>query len=85
MHLVKAYVMPYHTVTLQKFILKILQTYINLSAQNFESFNYTAGKSLRLRPWELPQPHAGISLYSPPLIKVQTQSLCREYLGSNSL
>ena len=25
-------------------------------------------------PLELPQPHAGISLYSPPLVWVQTQS-----------
>jgi hypothetical protein len=26
------------------------------------------GSSLGLRPWELPRPHAGISLYSPPLV-----------------
>ena len=28
---------------------------------------------LELRPWELPQPHTGISLYSPSLVKVQAQ------------
>ena len=32
------------------------------------------GSSLGLRPWELPRPHAGISLYSPPLVTVQTQN-----------
>ena len=43
---------------------------------NIFLYNYTIfslGSSLWLRPWELPQPHAGISLYSPPLVKVQTQ------------
>ena len=38
------------------------------------------GSSLGLRPWELPRPHAGILLHSPPLVKVQTQY--SEVLGS---
>ena len=42
-HSVKAYVMPFHTVILQNYILKIWQPYINWYAQNFDSFNYTAG------------------------------------------
>ena len=47
MHSVKAYVMPFHTVILQNYILKIWQSYINWYAQNFDSFNYTAGSWCR--------------------------------------
>ena len=42
MHLVKAYVMPHYTVTLQNCVIKSWQYHINWLVQHFESFIHSA-------------------------------------------
>ena len=50
-----------------------MSVYLDMSLEHRKIPAFGLGSSLGLRPWEPPRPHAGITLYTPPLVKVQTQ------------